>query len=79
MESRIKIGSYLKVFRQCFLHVASIDNLTYYGIHPKQGKANTGEVSILPNFNVTAVHDSWDTYFKYGYILHILLKQDIWY
>ena len=48
-----------------WLHVAGTDNLTYYAAHPRQGKAATENIDILPNFNGVAVHDFCNTYFKY--------------
>lgn len=48
-----------------WLHVAATDNLTYYGCHPKRGRAATDDMDILPNFGGVAVHDGWDTYFGY--------------
>ena len=57
-------GLYVDVSRW-WLHVASTKNLTYYAANPKRGKAATDDIDILPNFNGTAVHDSWNTYFGY--------------
>lgn len=57
-------GLYVDVSRW-WLHVASTKNLTYYAAHPKRGKAATEDIDILPNFNGTAVHDYWNTYFGY--------------
>lgn len=48
-----------------WLHVAATDNLTYYGCHPKRGRAATDDMGILPHFFGIAVHDGWDSYFRY--------------
>lgn len=51
--------------KRWWLHVAATDYLTYYGCHAKRGAAATDDMDILPNFSGIAVHDGWDTYFRY--------------
>jgi len=48
-----------------WLHVASTETLTCYAAHSKRGQAATKDMGILPEFQGTAVHDSWKPYLKY--------------
>lgn len=52
--------------RGSWLHVASTERLTHYGIHHKRGRKATDDIGILPGFTGTAVHDCWSPYFTYG-------------
>jgi transposase len=47
-------------------HVASTNNLTYYGIHKKRGNDAIDEMGILPEYKGTLVHDHFSAYFKHG-------------
>ena len=51
--------------KRWWLHVASTEDLTYYECHPRRGKTATDDIDILPGFNGIAIHDGWDTYFRY--------------
>lgn len=59
-ESGIKIASKLN-----WIHVASNNRLTHYGIHKKRGKEAMDEIGILPNFQGTLIHDYWKAYYNY--------------
>ncbi len=55
-----------------WLHVASTDDLTYYGVAAKRGQAGMNALGILPAFTGTAVHDHWQAYFAYDHCQHAL-------
>lgn len=59
------------------LHVASNENLTYYECHEKRGKKAIDDITILPNFTGTAVHDGFKTYYKYTKCNHALCNAHI--
>jgi transposase len=49
-----------------WLHAASTESLTFYGLHAKRGKAAMLELGILPHYNGRAVHDHWKSYFHFS-------------
>jgi len=48
-----------------WLHVASTDRLTFYGVHAKRGCLAMDEFAILPGFSGRLIHDFWKPYFTY--------------
>ena len=69
-------GIYINKKRQ-WLHVASNENLTYYECHEKRGKKAIDDITILPNFTGTAVHDGFKSYYKYTKCNHALCNAHI--
>jgi transposase len=59
-ESGMDVGTQLN-----WIHVASNERLTHYGIHEKRGKEAMDEIGILPNFQGTLIHDYWKAYYSY--------------
>jgi transposase len=55
-----------------WLHVASTEHLTYYGVHGKRGEEGMRAVGILPAFEGRAVHDYWKSYFAFNRCQHAL-------
>ena len=55
-----------------WLHVASTESLTYYGVHPKRGQEGMQAMGILPAFVGRAMHDCWEAYFAFTNCQHAL-------
>ena len=55
-----------------WIHVASSEQATFYGMHPKRGQEAIDAFNILPQFQGTSVHDHWFSYFKYEQTQHSL-------
>jgi transposase len=45
-----------------WIHVASTQRLTHYGVHPQRGAVATTEIGILPTYRGVSVHDGWKPY-----------------
>lgn len=55
-----------------WIHVASSEAATFYGIHAKRGQEAIEAFDILPKFQGTACHDHWFPYFAYNQVKHAL-------
>jgi hypothetical protein len=53
-----------------WLHTASSLGATYVTVHPKRGQVGIDDNGVLAGFSGVAVHDCWQSYFKYGNCLH---------
>lgn len=59
-ESGVRVGEKLH-----WLHSASTELLTSYGVHKKRGKEAMDNFNILPHFDGRLIHDFWKPYLKY--------------
>ena len=59
-----------------WLHVASTDQLTFYGVHGKRGTEAMDALGVLPHCRHWLVHDHWKPYYKYD-ALHALCNQHL--
>jgi len=51
-------------------HVASTAELTYLDVHAKRGTKALNEIGILPRLKGRAIHDGYQSYFKYPDVEH---------
>ncbi len=50
-----------------WIHSASTQTETLYGIHPRRGNEAMNDIGILPNFSGIGVHDGWASYQEYAF------------
>lgn len=55
-----------------WVHVASSEEATFYGLHKNRGQIAIEEFDILPRYTGYAIHDHWKPYFKYKQAKHSL-------
>lgn len=55
-----------------WLHSASTELWTLYGIHEKRGRQGIEDLGVLPVFTGIACHDHWKPYFTYAQCTHAL-------
>ncbi len=48
-----------------WMHVASTSKFTYLELHQKRGKEAIDDIGVLPRFKGRAIHDSFNSYFRY--------------
>jgi len=59
-ETGMKVGK-----KKYWLHLASTQFLTLYGIFRSRGHAGIEALGVLPNYFGIAIHDFWESYSKY--------------
>ncbi len=59
-ESGVRVSNKLH-----WIHTASTDKLTFYGIHEKRGSDAIDYFGIIPNFKDYLIHDFWKPYLNY--------------
>ena len=55
-----------------WIHSASNEQCTLYGIHPKRGNEGINAMGIMENYFGVSVHDRWASYDKYTNCIHTL-------
>lgn len=53
-----------------WIHSASTDAYTHYGIHHKRGKQAMDDIGILPRSHGRIIHDFWESYARYDHLSH---------
>jgi transposase len=53
-----------------WIHSASTERYTHYGIHAKRGKEAMDEIGILPDATGRIIHDFWESYARYDHLTH---------
>jgi transposase len=71
-ESGVRVGGKLH-----WVHVASTQGLTFYGIHPQRGTAALEAFELVPQCRGWLMHDHWAPYFAYEQCLHALCNQHV--
>lgn len=58
--------------RLYWVHEASTETLTLYGLHKRRGREGIDALGVLPGFSGVAVHDGWAPYRTYTGCAHAL-------
>lgn len=53
-----------------WIHSASTEIYTHYGIHQKRGKKAMDDIGILPKAKGRIIHDFWESYARYKNVTH---------